>query len=169
MRKELLIGCGSRRIKDLWIDDYKFFENLATLDINNIHNPDVEWDLEEHPLPFDDNEFDEIHAYDVLEHIGMQGDAQGFFEEFNDYWRILKPGGYFLATVPSLKSFWLWGDPGHRRTISLGTLAFLHKENYSQVGRTKMSDYRYLMNCDWDVVNFTENDFDFKFVLKVIK
>jgi hypothetical protein len=63
---ELLIGCGSRRAKDVWVADKKEWTDLRTLDINPDHKPDVVHDLQDIPLPFPDETFDEIHAYEVL-------------------------------------------------------------------------------------------------------
>lgn len=77
-------------------------------------------------LQFKTNLFDEVHAYEVLEHLGQQGDALSFFQDFDEIWRVLKPDGFLCATVPSRFSTWLWGDPGHRRTIQPATLMFLH-------------------------------------------
>ena len=75
--KELLMGCGSRTEKDIYIGN-KDFENVTRLDINPDHNPDIVWDLTVHPLPFLAEEFDEIHAYQVLEHLAYQGDYEFF-------------------------------------------------------------------------------------------
>ena len=74
MKKELLIGCGSDHKKRLTADKTRDWDNLTTLDYNSDHNPNVVWDLMELPLPFKDQEFDEIHANEVLEHLGQQGD-----------------------------------------------------------------------------------------------
>ncbi len=89
MKKELLIGCGSNHIKKMAVDGTSVFDNLTTLDYNADHNPTVVWDLMELPLPFPDNEFDEIHAYQVLEHLGQQGDYKLFFAQFSEFWRLL--------------------------------------------------------------------------------
>ena len=100
MKKELLIGCGSARDKRMTIDDTKGFSNLTTLDYNADHNPDIVWDLN-HPdfLPsIWENEFDEIHAYEVMEHVGQQGDYKTFFNQFSAIHRVLKPAGVFFAT-----------------------------------------------------------------------
>src|SRR5690606_26663551 len=109
---------------------------------NKDHNPDIVWDLTVHPLPFNDEEFDEIHAYEVLEHLANQGDYEFFFKEFTEYWRILKPKGRFFASVPV--GVWTWGDPSHKRVIQPETLIFLDQDQYAQVGTTSMSDFRYL-------------------------
>lgn len=168
--RELLIGCGSKRIKTLSLPGRKKFENLTTLDNNPSHQPDRLWDLTQHPLPFDDNSFDEIHAYEVLEHLAYQGDYKFFFAEFTEYHRILKPEGHFFATVPSRLSPWAWGDPSHKRIIQPETLIFLSQEEYKkQIGRTSLSDFRHIYKADFEVVYSSEGKDTFAFVLKAIK
>jgi SAM-dependent methyltransferase len=168
---ELLIGCGSRREKAIrGLGQDKGWTKLVTLDNNTAHNPDVLWDLNEWPLPFSDNTFDEIHAYEVLEHLGEQGDYYGFFKEWFEYWRILKPGGLFHATVPSFGSPWAWGDPSHTRIITAGTLVFLSQAAYeAQVGKTAMSDFRDLWKGDFELVYSEDDGNTFAFVLMAVK
>lgn len=161
--KELLIGCGSRTEKDVVIDSKEHFENVVRLDHNADHNPDVVWDLRKHPLPFPDEEFDEIHAYEVLEHLANQGDYEFFFREFTEYWRILKPKGKLFASVPI--GVWAWGDPSHRRIIQPETLVFLDQENYNQVGQTSMSDFRNIYKVSFKTI-FEEVRGKFYFVLE---
>lgn len=164
MRKELLLGCGSRTKKDLFIENRSGFEGLVRLDINADHKPDVVWDLTEHPLPFQDNEFDEIHIYEVLEHLAYQGDFKFFFKEFTEYARILKPGGLFLASVP--RGIWTWGDPSHRRVITEETLIFLNQEEYKQVGETNMSDFRNIYKADFRKVYANKTEDKLFFILE---
>ena len=102
------MGCGSNSEKKICLDSVEWHD-LTRLDNNPAHNPDVLWDLTVHPLPFGDETFDEIHAYQVLEHLANQGDYEFFFKEFTEYARILKPNGLFCASVPVGK--WVWGDP----------------------------------------------------------
>lgn len=170
MRKELLIGCGSRTIKDLTLDGNRTFENVVRLDINADHTPDVVHDLRVHPLPFADNEFDEIHAYEVLEHLAYQGDYEFFFSEFSEYARILKPGGAFLASVPAAGSPWVWGDPSHTRTIQAESLIFLSQAEYEkQVGVTPMSDFRYIYKADFRIAMIEQTKHRMYFALEVVK
>jgi predicted SAM-dependent methyltransferase len=169
MKKELLIGCGSDHNKRLASDGTKDWSNLTTLDYNLDHKPDVVWDLMELPLPFPDQEFDEIHAYEVLEHLGQQGDYKLFFAQFSEFWRLLKPNGYFFATCPSRNSVWAYGDPSHTRIIQLEQLVFLSQNEYKkQVGKTPMSDFRNIYKADFEVV-FQEDDGEtIRFVLQRI-
>lgn len=170
MRKELLIGCGSRKIKTLYRPDAKNWENLTTLDINPDHNPDIVYDLTQLPYPFEDNEFDEIHAYDVLEHTGRQGDHIFFFAQWSEFWRILKPNGAVFAKCPSWRSPWAWGDPSHTRVIQSQSLVFLKQTEYTtQVGKSPMTDFRYIYKADFEEEYIKEDDNDFFFVMRAIK
>ena len=167
---ELMIGAGSSRVKKLAINNRRDWHNLTTLDINPDHRPDVVWDLTQLPLPFADNQFDEIHAYEVLEHTGQQGDYKFFFAQFSELWRILKPGGLLIATCPSRHSPWAWGDPSHTRVIQPENFIFLDQAQYvAQVGKTAMSDFRYIYKADFSVAYSNDDNSTFAFALKAIK
>lgn len=165
--KELLIGCGNNRSKRISFPEIgdKWGE-LVTLDIDDEVDADVHHDLSVLPLPFETGEFDAIHAYQVLEHCGRQGDWKFFFDQFYEFWRILKPGGYFCGMVPMWDSPWAWGDPGHTRVIPAQALAFLEKSAYEQVGKTSMTDYRRWWKGDFEIVLVQEGEHELGFVLK---
>ena len=171
---ELLIGCGNRRDKLLVVEELmpSHWVELVTLDIDEDlkPRPDYIHDLEDLPLPFDDDMFDEIHAYEVLEHTGQQGDWRFFFNQFYEFWRILKPGGLFVGTTPMWDGIWAWGDPGHKRIISSANLVFLsHKEYKIQVGNGGMTDYRKYWDGDFELVAAKETGDTFGFVMRALK
>lgn len=169
-RRELLIGCGSNHSKRLCLNNRAEWDNLTTLDYNGDHKPDVVHDLMQLPLPFADNTFDEIHAYEVLEHTGAQGDYRFFFAQFTDFWRVLKPGGVLMATCPSRHSPWAWGDPSHTRVIQPENLIFLDQGEYiRQVGKTAMSDFRNLYSADFQPVFAQDDGTTFSFAIKAVK
>jgi len=175
--------------------------NLTTLDMDESCGPDViadiRWfhpwrsawrtktftsvgDLME-PVPkdslggyvqFKDSVFDEVHAYEVLEHLGGLGDYQAYFADFSEIWRILKPGGLLCATVPSRYSEGLWGDPGHCRSIPPMALTFLDQTEYARQCdglKNSMSDYRSVYKADFHRVFSLETKDTHTFVLKAIK
>lgn len=178
--RELLLGCGHRREKMIKIPGHEQWANLTTLDMNPDCKPDiliilnayprwgsVPW-MEEELLP--DNSYNEIHAYEILEHLGRQGNVESFFHDFGEIWRILKPNGYLCATTPAGPT-WTWGDPGHRRVINEGSLVFLsHAEYEKQLGQTPMSDYRSLLGkTNFEIIEARKNENCFWFVLKALK
>lgn len=163
---ELLLGAGTSREKQVSLKGADKWTDLVRLDIDPDCEPDVVWDLEHLPLPFEDETFEEIHAYEVLEHLGQQGDWRRFFAEFTEYHRILKPGGVFVATTPPWDSLWAWSDPGHRRIFSEGTVHFLDQDSYKDVGTNPMTDYRHVYKADFKVEYAAEKDGRFVFVLR---
>jgi SAM-dependent methyltransferase len=169
---ELLIGCGNDRKKKVTFKEIpdEWSNELVTLDIDESIDCDVHHDLNILPLPFDDNTFDEIHAYEVLEHCGKQGDWRFFFDQFSELHRILKKDGFLVATVPMWDSLWAWGDPGHTRIISDASLTYLSQAEYEkQVGNNAMTDYRGVYKADFDLFAKEEGDDTFGFVLRAIK
>lgn len=164
---ELLIGCGTNRDKKVTFPEVPTdWTALTTLDMDPAVLPDVVHDLNVLPYPFADGKFTEIHAYEVLEHCGRQGDWFFFFNQFAEFYRILQPGGYFVATVPMWDAPWAWGDPGHTRIISKQSLIFLNQEEYAQLGRTSMTDYRRWWRGDFRTIGVQEDSDIFGFVLQ---
>lgn len=170
MKRELIIGSGSSRDKRFNTNGSIIFDDPTFLDYNIDHKPDVVWNLMDMPLPFSDNTFDEIHAYEVLEHTGTQGDYLFFFRQFSEFWRILKPNGCIYATCPSRHSPWALGDPSHTRVLQKEMLMFLDQEQYHvQVGKTPMSDFRWIYKADFVPRMVDENEELFVFCIQAMK
>ncbi len=193
--RELLIGCGRARDKRIAVPDSAGpakWRALTTLDLNPNVGADLQCDLNEPPpwRVFQDrgnsrcfrpnglllsDYWDEIHAYEVLEHLGRQGDAHSLLAHFSELWRLLKPNGYLCATVPSRASPWLWGDPSHSRVICAETLIFLDQAQYTAQcdapHPTPMSDFRDTCGywADFKPVDHHDNGVTFTFILQAVK
>ena len=166
---ELLIGCGNSRRKKLGFEKLEW-DNLVTMDHDPNCGADILHDLDETPWPVEDDKFDEVHAYEVLEHLGQQGDWRAFFRHFGEIYRVLKPGGMLFATCPSYKSMWAWGDPSHTRVITSGSLMFLSQRQYKeQVGTTAMTDFRNIWKGDFEAEHIEDDGERITFALKAIK
>lgn len=169
---DLLVGSGHRKERLLAQNGRTEWKDLVTLDINPDTKPNVVWDLTKRPLPFEDNQFEEIHAYDVLEHLGQQGDWRTFFEEWSEWYRILKPGGVLCGISPKWDSSWAWGDPGHTRIIGPECLTYLSQNEYTtQVGISPMTDYRFVWKGDFNLIEMAldVNYPAFIYVMQAIK
>lgn len=167
---EILLGAGASREKKLGSHGREEWAELITVDFNAEHAPDVVHDINE-PLPFDHDFADEIHAYDVMEHIGQQGDWKTFFNQWSDIWRVLKPGGLFFGISPHWSSPWAWMDPGHSRVYGPEVLTFLCQQEYvDHVGKTPMTDYRFFYRADFDVLaTAIQPNRQFSYVLRAVK
>lgn len=87
-RKVLEIGCGIRRSGD------------TTIAIDKIKTPqvDIVRDVAKRGIPFCSSMFDQVLAYDVIEHIESYDDLIFLF---NEIYRVLKPNGLFHFTTPN--------------------------------------------------------------------
>ena len=167
---ELLVGCGHSRVKRLGMDGREGWTELTTLDSNPDCTPDLVHDLDVLPYPFGNGIFDEIHAYDVLEHCGRQGDWKYFFAQWSEFWRIIKPGGVFCGIVPHHSSPWAWGDPSHTRIISIESFTFLNQDSYADCGKTSMSDFRFCYKANWKLLyQHVTSDHQQLFILQAVK
>lgn len=169
MRRELLLGCGNSRRKKHSLNDWEW-QSLTTIDHDPECGADIVHNLDETPWPLDSDTFDEIHAYEVLEHLGAQGDFHAFFAHFGEIYRALKPDGVLIATVPAWDDVWAWADPSHRRVIAPQTLVFLDQTQYArQVGKTAMTDFRWLWKGDFEPIGAEVANGSFKFALRAHK
>ena len=174
--KCLMLGVGThppkRKLMPVATQDVKDADiNWTTLDMLEEVDPDVVFDLnwveQGHELPFKSETFDEIHAYDVMEHYGKQGDFAGWFRGWKEFWRVLKPGGYVIGVVPLWNSKGAWADPGHTRVITDIVLSYLCKDWYlenlfkpdgSQNTNSPLTDYRSLVDPCWWKLEESQED-----------
>ena len=187
--KVLLLGCGHKSALMFRPPIVTDEPEIGRLDVNEACQPDLLCDLDSpnwHARSLTEagrnslnhlfygqikkGYFHEVHAYEVLEHLGSQGDFYSFFDTFRNIYDLLVPGGYLCATVPSRYSAWLWGDPGHRRAVLPESLVFLDQEQYTkQCGITPMSDYRFCYKGDFKAISGKDDKSTFSFILKAIK
>lgn len=107
--KKLNLGCGG---------DIK--EGYINLDSKKLPGVDVVWDIEKLPLPFQNEEFDEILANDILEHVE-------YIPVLKDLHRILKQGGKLAIRVPHFTSKNNFADPTHKKMFSVFTFDYFVK------------------------------------------
>ncbi|NOY40511.1 MAG: methyltransferase domain-containing protein [Planctomycetes bacterium] len=128
----LNLGCGTD-IKKGW----------TNLDIVDLPGVDVVWGIEDLPLPFEDQQFEEVLCKDILEHVD-------YILVLQDIHRILKPGGRLRITVPHFTSRNNFVDPTHRKQFSVRTFDFFLKNSthgrdyyfdfhFSSLGHTKIT------------------------------
>ncbi len=120
--KSLDLGCN-----DCPRNPYGYNElygiDLGQLEINNVTYRQANLALEK--IPFPDNYFDCVSAFDFIEHIPRQllsPDTQRiilpFIELMNEIWRVLKPSGHFYAVTPAYPSAVAFQDPTHVNIIT---------------------------------------------------
>lgn len=94
--KKLNLGCGVNKK-----------EGYINLDWNESSNPDVVYDLNKIPYPFNENAFDFIEASHVLEHLDKP------FDVMKELHRILKPNGKLIIKVPHFSRGFTHAEHSH--------------------------------------------------------
>jgi SAM-dependent methyltransferase len=93
-------------------------EGFIGIDISPRAVADIRADLEK-ALPFRDNTFSEVWMNHVFEHLN---NPVGVMEEI---WRICRNGALVEIRGPHFsKPHLVWGDPTHKRPLSLGTFRY---------------------------------------------
>lgn len=116
--RHLDLGCGARPRNPYGRDE------LHGIDLAPRHEPDAfevrRANLALEPIPYPDDHFDSVSAYDFLEHVPrVLPTADGrdtrfpFVELMNEVWRVLSPGGLLYAYTPCYPHPMAFKDPTH--------------------------------------------------------
>jgi SAM-dependent methyltransferase len=114
--EKINLGCGKKKMPG-----YLNVDRVAAVE------PDVVHDLNVYPYPFPDNSFEEVCAYDVVEHLN---DVMVFMREV---WRIARPDARVVFTTPHFSSANSFTDPTHQRHLSYYSFDYFtvgHQWNY---------------------------------------
>lgn len=105
------VGCGGSIFTFILAG---FFPNLIGIDVRDLSNDHLPYNFKVEDitkLSFVDEYFDVITCISTLEHIGLEGrygsreDLQGEQKAMNEMYRVLKPRGKLILTVPYGKNF----------------------------------------------------------------
>jgi len=122
---KLNLGCGNNNLPG-WVN----------LDISALPGVDIVCDIEKLPLPFADEQFDEVLCQDILEHVE-------YIPVLRDIHRIIKKGGALTIRVPHFTSKFNFLDPTHKKMFSIGTFNFFVKDSSEQQGRGYYFDFAF--------------------------
>ena len=79
----------------------------------------VAWNLNQFPWPWEDEAFDFVLAFDIIEHIW---DTIGFMDEC---WRILKVGKVLVVHTNNIEFLeQAWRSPSHVKPFTIDTFDF---------------------------------------------
>jgi len=114
------LGCGTQPKNPFQA------QHVYGLDIREDLSSGVHYaDLTTNPIPFSDNRFDYITAYDFLEHVPRVIYSPSrkfpFIDLMNEIDRCLKPGGFFLSRTPFYPISAAFTDPTHVNVITADT------------------------------------------------
>jgi predicted SAM-dependent methyltransferase len=101
--------------------------NSFNVDIRRTSITDEVLDLTQYPWPFDDEQFDNIFAIDIIEHILY---VIPFMDEC---WRVVKPSGIMQARVPWWKSEQSYRDITHLHYFTMESFDYF--DPWTEVGK----------------------------------
>lgn len=113
MKDKLNIGCAR-----------KIMQEYVNLDIEKFPGVDVVHDLNKYPYPFKANQFREINADNVLEHL------DSIVKPLEELWRITKNNGIINIWVPIFPSVWAFADPTHKQIFTYFTFNYFNKGHW---------------------------------------
>lgn len=116
------------KILDIGAGPFKY-PGAISIDFNPESNPDILWDLNNYPWPFNDNEFDMVYSSHCLEHLNNTKKA------LEEIWRISKPNALVIVKLPHFSSRLAWGDCEHTRAFSSG-LFHSFSDEYKKLFKT---------------------------------
>lgn len=101
----LNLGCG-----------YTKYPGYINVDSAPECAPDVLWDLEKTPWPWEDDSVEEIKMEHILEHVGQTGDE--YLNIWKELYRVCKNGALIDILVPYWRHDYFFDDPTHIRPIT---------------------------------------------------
>jgi SAM-dependent methyltransferase len=124
------LGCGPNPkcifdCKEIW-----------GIDVVDYQSPRIKIaDLAIEPIPFENEEFDIVTAYDFIEHIPRviycPQRRNSFVELMNEVYRVLKPGGIFYSFTPAFPASAAFRDPEHVNIITEETFPLYFDNNHT--------------------------------------
>lgn len=89
---------------------------------------DVAWDLQVLPWPCQNEEWDEVYAIDVFEHLNTE-----IIDWLSECHRILKVGGKLTLRLPAWDNELSYRDPTHKKFFIMKPLTILiQRKNFTK-------------------------------------
>lgn len=130
MRTHLDLGCGLSP-KNPFGHEQLYGIDIRSSDGDINKATIVTANLGMEPIPFPDNFFDSVSAYDFFEHVprvsldyATKSSRFPFVELMNEIWRVLKPDGVLYSVTPAFPKEKAFRDPTHVNIITKKTYRY---------------------------------------------
>src|SRR4051794_26391745 len=122
---KLNLGCGQNPLP-------------GYVNVDKFGSPDVTWDLEQFPWPWEESSVEEIVLTHVLEHLGES--TATYFGLIKEMYRVAKPGAQIIITVPHPRHDDYLNDPTHVRPITVESLGLFSQRANREFAQRNMAN-----------------------------
>lgn len=112
--KKLNLGCGERKLSEY-------------INVDKFGSPDMLFDLETTPWPWETSSISEVRLIHVLEHLGQQ--TAVFLGIMQELWRVCADGALVHIAVPHFRHDDFLNDPTHVRAITPEGMGLFSRRN----------------------------------------
>jgi methyltransferase family protein len=108
------------------------------VNVDKFGTPDVKWDLEVFPWPWEDSSVDAVLMSHVLEHLGQTNEV--FFGIIKELYRVCRHGAQIHILVPHPRHDDFLSDPTHVRSFMPESFTFYSKAINREWERTNAAN-----------------------------
>lgn len=152
MRKTLDLGCGPNPRNPYKADEVFGVDIRADIGQNI-----AAADLAIEPIPYADNSFDFVTAYQFIEHVPRVIYAPHhrfpFVQLMNEIYRVLKVDGIFLSVTPAYPHNAAFQDPTHVNIITEETFPAYFDDTNRWAAMYGFTGHFRLLRQEWSEVN----------------
>ncbi len=113
---------------------HKKYPGYVNVDSATACTPDVVWDLEKTPWPWEDNSVSEIKLEHVLEHLGET--TASYIAIWKEMYRVCRNGAEIHIMVPHWTHENFYNDPTHLRAVTPASIQlFDQSRNLETIAR----------------------------------
>ncbi len=123
------------------------------------HRSEIEicFDLEAFPWPLQDNSYEEIRMWDVIEHMS------NIIGVIDECWRVLKPNGLLTMKACGWKNENFWVDITHKKAFHRKSMDYF--DPTTEIGK----EYGFYTDKKWKIIEITEHKNNYYYKLKTLK
>lgn len=148
MTRSLDLGCGPHPKNPFSATE------LYGVDVSDFHSGRIRSaDLAVEPIPFDDDFFDYVTAYDFIEHIPRvvycPKRRHSFIELMNEIYRVLKMDGCFFSQTPAYPHPEVFQDPNHVNIITDHTFFYYFDDKFRWAGQYGFTGAFRIISQEW--------------------
>ena len=118
------------------------------VNVDRFGSPDVKWDLEQFPWPWQENSAEEVQLIHVLEHLGQS--VATYFQIIKELYRICRHGALIHIAVPHPRHDDFLGDPTHVRPFIPQSFYLYSKEQNREWAKRRCANSPLGLHLDVD-------------------